>query len=511
MLDGLNELMARAPQWRLDPVECAYTLFVDDLTDQQKNIIRSTFKNRVTHVRSCHAGGKSFAAAITSLCFLFTYSPSKVVTFAPSWYQVKDILWSEINAIYRNAKITKEFGLSLGGTMNQTGLELGPDWFAVGLSPKVDKAEIDMGAGRVSGRHSPNMLIVLDEASIINPVIWSAVKTIMTGANSHLLAIGNPVVSDGPFYEGFTKPGVNGIKLDIFESPNFSANGIKSMVKVRQIATMPEEEKVSYLANLKNPYPALVDLRWVLDVLGEWGESSPLFQSRVLAEFPTKKGSGFIDLGDLEACAVLDETPKGARVLGVDPSRVKDRLVFFGLDNFAECYRRVSPGQDLMQTRNEILRVAREERFSVIAIEVGGLGIGLYDSLFEAITENNLKIALMPVSFAASPTPAHEKDCANLITELWLRLGQLVESHEIKLDDTDTLFAEIIHRTMGTNKKGLLAIEDKASYKKRANSQSPDIVDALLTALAAATIGNPGTHEVISFDRNTGGALKEKY
>ncbi len=63
------------------------------LWSMQKQIFDSVFAHRKTVVRSCHGSGKTFVAAVIVLAFLFTRAPCKVITTAPTWYQVRDILW----------------------------------------------------------------------------------------------------------------------------------------------------------------------------------------------------------------------------------------------------------------------------------------------------------------------------------------------------------------------------------------------------------------------------------
>jgi hypothetical protein len=62
------------------------------LTDYQVEIIKSVFKNKRTAVRSCSGAGKSFEAAGSALCFLYNYRPSTVITTAPCYDELTEIL-----------------------------------------------------------------------------------------------------------------------------------------------------------------------------------------------------------------------------------------------------------------------------------------------------------------------------------------------------------------------------------------------------------------------------------
>ena len=63
---------------------------------KQDEITRSVFRNQRTTVKSCHGIGKSYIAARIVLAFLFAYKDSVIVTTAPTFRQVENILWREI-------------------------------------------------------------------------------------------------------------------------------------------------------------------------------------------------------------------------------------------------------------------------------------------------------------------------------------------------------------------------------------------------------------------------------
>ncbi len=510
MLDLASELVKTRGVWRKDPRVCAYSLFTDYLTPQQEEVLMSVFKFMNTFVRSGHGQGKSFDAAVVALCFLMAFAPSKVITLAPSWAQVEKILWTEIASRWSEAtrRIAKTQEIAgLGGALTLTSLKLGDDHFAVGLSPKIESE--DWGA-RITGHHSENTLVILDEAPSIDERLWEMIKTLLTGANSRLLAIGNPVKPAGAFYNGFQSPVNSRIKMDIFKTPNFIASGVKSMDDLRKLRDMNFEDREARLKKMKNPMPALVSVRWAVERLIEWGEDSPLFQSRVLANFPKKGGGGLVSLYDLEMCARAENTPASIKALGVDPARSEDRFVMFGLQNFREIFRSVQPGHDTTVIRDEIAHVGTTGEYDVIAIDVGGLGIGIYDALVEIKQKRRSFPAILPVNFAAAATQEHERDCANFITELWYVASKLIEKHEVFLKDEDTLFSELIGRIMGMDSHGKMLFEKKEGYKKRAKrNQSPDIADGFLIALAGILYGNPMTREVRSADRQIGGVLDE--
>jgi hypothetical protein len=77
-------------------------------------------------------------------------------------------------------------------------------------------------AVNIHGFHSEHILIILDEAPGIRAEIWDAIEGARASGNVRLLALGNPTIPGGPFYEAFTRArGLwKTITIDAFETPN---------------------------------------------------------------------------------------------------------------------------------------------------------------------------------------------------------------------------------------------------------------------------------------------------
>jgi phage terminase large subunit len=72
-----------------------------DLWEKQAQIAESVRDNPSTAIRSCHGPGKSFISARIALWFLHCFRDSLMITTAPTWYQVSDIIWKEIRIARR--------------------------------------------------------------------------------------------------------------------------------------------------------------------------------------------------------------------------------------------------------------------------------------------------------------------------------------------------------------------------------------------------------------------------
>jgi len=114
----------------------------------------------------------------------------------------------------------------------------------------------------MQGFHSPHLLVVIDEAGGVEPDIWEAI----TGLHPHrILAIGNPLEPSGEFFNCFQSDLWHKITINCEEA----------------VAWQKEHGKIQ----------GLVDDEWITERKHEWGPKSPLYQARVLGEFP-EEGPG---------------------------------------------------------------------------------------------------------------------------------------------------------------------------------------------------------------------------
>lgn len=230
--------------WRSDPCGLWHKQFFDKvLWDKQQEVLLSLRDNKYTAAKSGNTVGKSYVVAKAALWFMTTHYPSKVITTAPTWTQVEDIIWKEIASSIHKSKIPFEAELT------KTQLKFNPEWFAIGLSTNE--------VNRFQGFHSPYLLVIIDEALGVAPEIWEAI----TGLHPYrILAIGNPLDSVGDFYNCFQ-----------------STLWHKITISCDECVTWQDKNGV---------IPGLVTREWINERVDEWGRKSPLFQSRVNGEFP---------------------------------------------------------------------------------------------------------------------------------------------------------------------------------------------------------------------------------
>lgn len=80
-----------------DPVRFAETIFGVKLWSAQKDLLHAIVDNRRVACKSCHASGKTYAAALAALWFCARYADARVVVIAPGWRLVRSVFWSEVH------------------------------------------------------------------------------------------------------------------------------------------------------------------------------------------------------------------------------------------------------------------------------------------------------------------------------------------------------------------------------------------------------------------------------
>lgn len=423
---------------RRDPVFFVRRVLGGDPWEKQVEVLNAVRNHRRVAVRACHGVGKTKVAAWVALWFLYCHRNSKVITTAPTWHQVENLLWREIHAAHATSRIP------LGGKVLQTQIELGKQWFALGLS--TDKPE------RFQGFHAENILLIVDEASGVDQRIFEAAEGFLTSPGAKLLLIGNPTQLSGEFYNAFRSPLYHKIHISAFDSPNLKAGKV-----VR---------------------PYLVTPEWVEEKRIQWGEDSPMWYSRVLGEFPEQGDDTLIPLAWIEAAQRRwSEIPPGQPIeLGVDVARYgsDSTVIILRRGERAEIVRRLR-GQDTMQVAGAVIDALRSTSATVAKVDVVGLGAGVVD---------RLKEQKQPVREMNAGEAAHDKErFVNRRAEWYWALRERFQAGDIAIPPDDELAAQLASLKYKFDSRGRIQIESKEEMRKR-GLPSPDKADALVLAFA---------------------------
>lgn len=437
-------------------------VFDEKLWDKEREIVRSVWKYPSTAVKSCHGIGKSFTAARIALAFLSMYEDSKVITTAPTFRQVEDILWREIRKASAKAKIP------LTATPLKTSIDVSEDWFALGLS--TDEPD------KLQGFHAIRILFIVDEACGVKREIFEAAQGILSSDKSRELQIGNPTSTDGVFYEMFKLPDVNKISIPAWDTPNFTRFGITR----DDVVNGTWETKITE----ELPAPYLISPRWVADKVKRWGVGTPMWDSRIEASFPVQGDDTLVPLAWIEAARERKLTVKeeDKEQIGVDVAR-------FGTDSTEFLYRKgpkvlkieTHYQIDTMKNANNLHIFMGFHPLASVCVDVIGIGAGVFDRIKEL---NPKKDDLYGINVAEEPSD--KEQYLNLRAELLWGLRERFMSAEIDLSDLEPevyeeLAAHLSNIKYKITAQGLIQIESKEDMKKR-GLPSPDKADALALA-----------------------------
>ncbi len=416
---------------------------------RQRQIMRSVRDRPRTVVPSGFAVGKTWVAARIALWFLYSFPSSLVITTAPTWRQVKNVLWAEIRRQWRQA------ATPLGGELLETQIKIADDWFALGMSTD--------DPSRFQGFHAADLLLIFDEAAGVDHQVWEVAEGQMAGAHARWLAIGNPVKPSGPFYDACRSELWRALPISCLDTPNVKAG--------------------------RPVHPKLVTRKWVEERQREWGESSPLYQTKVLGQFPTQSEHGLIPL--VWISAANERAAMGGKGSAGDPAERRigadiarsgaDATVFLLRDD-----RRVLDVEE-HQSLNTMEVVGRltmfAERHNVpwhrVFVDVIGIGAGVVDRLREQDR------GVTAVNFGRSACNAGRY--ANMRAECYWGVRDALNP-----DGTASLAiparfgrlcSELTSVEWSANSLGKILVEPKEQIKSRIG-RSPDHADALALTFA---------------------------
>lgn len=473
---ALEKRMRRdAERYVDDPVGYITDRLGATIWSKQQEIARSVAAHRHTAVRSCHGVGKSYIAARIAVWWVSTRPPGEAmaITTAPTNAQVRAILWREM----RRAHVSG----NLPGRMNQH------EWYlpVKGVDELVafGRKPGDYDEAAFQGIHARYVLVVLDEAAGVPAQLWAAAETIVTNEDSRVLAIGNPDDPSSHFAQ-VCRPGSlwNTIHVDAFDSPNFTDE------------PFPDDLR-----------PNLVSQLWVEERQREWGEASPLYESRVRGNFPENPEDAVVLMSWALACRHADPEDRPApladdmKVLGVDVGAGGDETALVlrhGPRAYMEAdWHRRTPDSEqaagmVMQVLNDSWTDLPEgvKGIQRIHVDENGVGFGVVGLLRVLIRQSELLsdkgIYVVGVQVSSKSRYRHFR---NLRDELWWHVGR--ENSRLKqwdlTDVPESVIGQLIAPKYDLDSAGNTRVEPKDDTKKRLG-RSPDHADALLLAFYRA-------------------------
>jgi hypothetical protein len=369
---------------------------------------------------------------------------------------LRDILWSELakwlrQADAESARRGDHPDLYLSQLFHWTQDRLvdvgAPDWGAFGRTARKEQPEA------LQGFHAPALLYVVDEASGVEEAIYEAAEGALSTPEARVLLLGNPLRTSGTFHASHHK------------------------------------DRASYTAlHFRSQESPLVDPGYRPRLVRKWGEDSNVVRVRADGEFPRQEDDVLISLELAEPCLSRPRVPGlGTRRLGVDVGRFgDDRTTLVLRQGRVVDHLKVYAKQDTMRTVGCVVAMLDPWQVDEIAVDVIGLGAGVFDRLAELQRQGQIRCAVVAVNVAEAPPveprqgeprPRRLRDYLWLEMARWLREEAPVFCAEDRQACED-LAGELAAVHYGFASDGCLVVESKDAMKQRLGL-SPDLADGL--------------------------------
>lgn len=462
---------------RLDPPSTGVLQYRDDPAGFVKNCIKwkpgrepteyqlRNLNSLVTEHRVCvcgpHGLGKTTTNAWAILWFALTRDAEgvdwKAPTTASAWRQLTHFLWPEIKKWARDLRwdVIGRDPFNRYELMQQSLKLTFGEAFAVASN---DPATIE-------GVHADQVLYIYDEAKTIPSATFDATEGAFSGSGkgseieAFALASSTPGEPNGRFYEIQSR-----------------AKGFGDWHPI----SVSLEDTIAAGRN---------NAEWVENRKLQWGESSAVFQNRVLGKFASSQEDGVIPLSWIEAAnarylALQDAGQLQAgpfEAVGVDVSRSGgDKTVMALRHGTVISEIRHTAHESTMETTGRVLGAVGDSEAMPI-VDVLNMGAGVVDRL----REMNKPV----IAFNAS-RGSNRKDSTgsfgfiNSRADAWWRMRELLNPEsvaEIALPPDDKLIADLTAPTWKVTSAGKIQIESKDDIKKRIG-RSTDDGDAVIQA-----------------------------
>ncbi|WIC89123.1 terminase large subunit [Arthrobacter phage Ottawa] len=460
------------------PLEFIEQRLGETVWSKQREILQSLVDNKRTAVSACHAPGKSFLAARIAAYWSTVYpaGTTKVISTSTTFRQVKNVLWPHIRRLQTEHE--------LPGRTIATEWKIGGELVAEGIKPP------DNSEASLNGYHSPNMLIIVDEAGGIAPSFGRDLEALTTGMNTKMLILGNPPVDEeGTWFEGVcNSPLYHHIEISALDTPNFTGE------ETGQCGSCPPGVP---------PHPVahhLVDRDWVEGLRSEFGEDSAFYQARVLAKFPRDNSAKALPISWLEMAMQndLDDAESGRIRLGVDiAADGGDEFVIAKADGPRVGVIHRSMGADnensmvvAAKVKDAILEAEEEHRRRGISDQVRvkldtiGVGWGVVGVLKQWQKERVFRAEIIGVNVAEKARDSAK--FANQRAEMWWNMRTLIQpadgEQQVRLDIDMGVLKQLNGPQYHTSSSGKIQIEKKSDMKARGVG-SPDRAEACLLAV----------------------------
>lgn len=409
-----------------------------EIDKTQRLILESVRDYDRTAVMAGRGVGKTATVAMLVHWWLSSFRPGLVLTSAGTWSHLSDKLWPEVNAWGRHWLMRELFEYQ---TMGMYGISSPETWRAIASSS--DKPQ------NVEGGHSPNLLLLIDEAKAMPDEIFAALIASLSGDRG------------------------------------------KGAQKVAVLSTPPTEDVGWYATACGSPLwntvhisgldSSRVSKEYVETIRSTFGEDSNEYKAYVLGVIPGGVTGQLLRKTWIEHAQALgeDEDDRRPAVITVDVAREGDDLCTFGvfqkgkfnLVRFEDRWGWLGTSV-LTDVAKRAAWAARKYKASAIVVDDTGLGGGVTDMLREMVADGRLPrdLSIIAVKFGQQ---AHRPDRFNMRKdEMWwevrdaLRVDEEHEAPAIALPTNEEIAAWGCPRRSDFRSQLLGAIYDSDTREK---------------------------------------------
>lgn len=438
-------------EYRYDPVRFFRDILGIEPWSAQRDLIRAYRDHPNVAVRAGQKVSKTVTEAGIALHRATTFPAGKVVFFAPSDVQTRDILYAEILKRHEEARVP------LGGKAHKApagGIRWADGRMIFGFSAAATKKK---HLETFLGHSGDETLFLGDEASGITKEILETIDGNRGGGGAMFLG-GNPTQNHGFFFDAFH---IDRSRWCTKHIPSTRSPNVTGERRIRGCA-LPE---------------------YIEECRARWGEGSWRFQVKILGNFSKQSESSLFSLTRIEAARERWREQPSAEDLaeelrvGVDPARL-------GKDSTCIVLRRGRWSSRVVRYHQrdnvdvaglvlqEIHQHARDGEYVRVKIDQSNNN-GVADNLKRATPARGIRLGIVEVSGSdGSDDPQYQARRAEVYGSLndWLETGAIPPE--------DTLVEELTAvRTSYTNELKL-KLESKRELVARLG-RSPDHADAL--------------------------------
>jgi len=407
--------------------------------------------------------GKTALAAWVILWFALTRDDEqgdwKIPTTASAWRQLTKFLWPEVRKWRRRIKWDQVGRPSFNERTE-----------ALALSLKLKTGEAfaltSDDSATIEGAHADCLLYIFDESKTIPDATWDAAEGAFASPESSevfALAVSTPGPPEGRFYEIHTRS----VGFEDWTARHIT---LKEAVKAGRISQ-----------------------DWADQRKRQWGESSAVYQNRVLGEFASSEEDGVIPLSWVEQANERwrewedagKPLPPKMTTVGVDVARAGgDKTVLALRYGLILSELRVYDYADTMRSVGAVVGVLTHGGKAIV--DVVGLGAGLFDRLRE--------LKQPAVAFSAGTKTFHrdrsgELGFADLRSAAWWNLRELLQTDDIALPPDDELTGDLTAPKWREMSGGKIKVESKDEIRRRLK-RSTDKADGVVQAFADNLVGS---------------------